>query len=654
MKLTKGFRGKYFSLAAILACSSTVILAQNINSLHSHEMKAVNTLASDKESETDESISLDTILVSAIKDKKSKEFSSSRTLKSSNTSTDLVTVISNEEIELKGFQTLPALLNSVSGIMQTSTGGAGQPTAIYFRGLNSAHTLVLIDGIRVNDITGLNGANTELIDMFNVDRVEIVRGAQGGVWGADASAGVINIITKRPKNGVSSNVGVEFGSNSWQKYSGGFAYANDIFDISLGASYLNTDGISAAAPRKSSPNYGIDTKELDWEKDKFESRTLHLKSGVNINEENRLEFAIRNTKSEIHYDGGAGVDKTDYADNYGPYFNFVRTNFYSLGYIGDFEKNKVNIRANYSTFKRSQYGGYNGDTYEIFASDEFNYYEDDVLVLGAGYQKEKVTKSAGSKLPYDSQDSKNIYASNSNSFGDFIFSQSLRYDIHDKFDNKLTGKVGLRYNMYNDWFVMASYKTGYKTPTLYQQTYGVTANLDAEKVSGYEVTVGNEIFDITYFDTRVKDAIEFDGWYPNDYYYNLKGKSKFKGVELNARYDVLDSLLAEFSYTYLDAKDSNGEKIARRAKHKVAGSLLWFVNNNINMNLRGVYTGSRYDTNNVQTGKYFLADYTFNYLANENINVYFKVQNLFDKYYQEVDGYGTYGRSFYFGVRAGF
>lgn len=649
----RGFRGKYFSLAAILACSTGVALASEVSSIKANDEDAKMVLASDKEGES-EDIDMETIYITAVKKKKAKEFSSSRTLKQTNKSTELVSVITNEEITLKGFQTIPQVLNSISGISTSSNGGAGQISAAYTRGLHSAHTLVLIDGIRVNDITGLNGAQIELIDMFDVERIEIVKGSQSGVWGADASAGVVNIITKKAKRGVSANTNVEFGSNSWQKYNGGFGFSNEIFDISFGASYIKTKGISAAAPTKNSADYGTRAEDLGWERDGFESSSLHVKSGVNITDNDRLEFFIRNTKSKIHFDGGAGVDEEDYG-TFGEYFNTVNTNLYSLGYVGDYNKHKINVRANYSGFRKKFYNGYIGSEYEIYASDEFNYFNNSTLFFGAGYLKDKVERSAGAKLPYNSQENEYLFLSNSNQLGNFIFSQSLRYDDYNRFDDRLTGKIGLRYNFYNDWFVLGSYKTGYKTPTLYQQTYGVTSNLDAEKTKGYEITFGNKNFDITYFDIHVKDSIEYDGTsYPNDYYYNLKGKSQFKGIEVSTRAEFFDKFLAEVSYTYLDAKDSSGKDISRRPENKIDASFIWFVNKNINMNLRTSYIGKRYDINGIQTGKYFLSDFVINYESDKNIDFYLKVNNLFDKYYQEVDGYGTYGRSLYFGVRAGF
>jgi vitamin B12 transporter len=653
LRLFRGYKGKYFSLAAILACSAGVSLEANNVSLETKKYEVAQNFASEKEAETKEE-ALGTIHVIAdIEKKKSYEQSSLRTLKQKSHTTDTTEIITGEEIEIKGFQNIVEALNSVAGISSTANGGYGQSNSLYLRGFDSKHTLVLIDGIRVNDASGLSGAQIELIDLYDIDRIEIVKGAQSGVWGSDASGGVVNIITKTKKQGFSGDILTEFGSNDWQKFAGSFGYANKVFDISLSLLSLQTDGISAAAPKKSDVGYG--DKDLNWEKDGFENTIVHVKGGVNLSDDDRLEFFIKKGKSENHFDGGAGVDAKDY-DNlygYGEYFNTIRTSLYSVGYIGAHEKHKIDAKVNYGDFKRSFYGGYVGRTYEAYASDELSYIGDGSLLFGLGYLKDEVKLSAGAKFPNDSQDDKYIFATNSNKLGDFITSQSLRFDARDTFEDKLTFKVGAKYNFYKDLFIYASYKTGFLAPNLYQQNYDASNSLEAESSSGYELSVGTQNFLLTYFDQQIKNAINYGGWYPNDFYYNIEGKSRFKGIEVSANYQLSD-ILGELSYTYLDAKDANGNKIARRPRDKVEASLSWFLSDTLFMNIKGSYVGSRHDTNEVQTGKYFLADYTVNYDVGKRINLYFKIHNVFDKYYQEVDGYGTLGRSFYVGTRGSF
>lgn len=131
--------------------------------------------------------------------------------------TSNINVITKQDLEEKNFTTVTQALNTVSGINFSSNGGLGQATSVYLRGQSSKKVLVLIDGIRYNDITGLSGAPFENLMIEDIQQIEIVKGAQSGVWGADATAGVINIITSKPKDGVHASMIAEYGSYATKK-----------------------------------------------------------------------------------------------------------------------------------------------------------------------------------------------------------------------------------------------------------------------------------------------------------------------------------------------------------------------------------------------------------------------------------------------------
>ena len=110
--------------------------------------------------------------------------------------TSNVEVITKDEIEEKHFTTVTEALNTLPGISITSNGGLGTSSSVFLRGFTSSRILVLIDGIRYNDVTSSSGAPFEHLMIGDIEQIELIKGAQSGVWGADASAGVINIITK--------------------------------------------------------------------------------------------------------------------------------------------------------------------------------------------------------------------------------------------------------------------------------------------------------------------------------------------------------------------------------------------------------------------------------------------------------------------------
>ena len=131
--------------------------------------------------------------------------------------TSNVEVITKEEIEERHFTTVSEALNTLSGINVTSNGGLGKGTSVFMRGFDSQRILVLIDGINYNDFTGISGAAFEHLMITDIERIEVIKGAQSGIWGADANAGVINIITSSAKEGTNSNILTEYGSYNTKK-----------------------------------------------------------------------------------------------------------------------------------------------------------------------------------------------------------------------------------------------------------------------------------------------------------------------------------------------------------------------------------------------------------------------------------------------------
>ncbi|NCB13690.1 MAG: TonB-dependent receptor, partial [Erysipelotrichia bacterium] len=153
--------------------------------------------------------------------------SATKTTQSIKDVTSNVDVITAQEIEDRKFTTVSEALNTLAGVNVTSNGGIGKSTSVFIRGFDSQRVLVLIDGINYNDFTGLSGAAFEHLMITDIERIEVIKGAQSGIWGADANAGVINIITSSAKEGTNSSILTEYGSYNTKKLS-----------ISLVASFL--------------------------------------------------------------------------------------------------------------------------------------------------------------------------------------------------------------------------------------------------------------------------------------------------------------------------------------------------------------------------------------------------------------------------------
>lgn len=565
--------------------------------------------------------------------------------------TESTTLITSQELEESHVQTLGEALSKFGNIAFTNSGGAGKSTSMFLRGMDTKRTLVLIDGVRFNNPTSsINPIQYQHILVNDIERIEIIKGAQSGVWGADASAGVINVITKSAKKGTHVSVNLQTGSFNTQQGSVQLSHMTDSFDLTAGISRIKTEGFSAAGPKQTNSNYGIRAEDLGWEDDGYTNNTYNLKLGLNITDQDRVEASYKRIDASLEYDNtGADATKLEKTDN----------RFYSLAYKHKDKVNDLFLQYNNAYFNNIV-SNFKGNTQEISIQDRINYREDSFVRLGASYQKFEHEKAQSSTTDKD-YSNRAIYLSNYNksaellSFGNTIFTQSLRHDNYSVFEDKTTGKLGLKQFIYdNDIYISTNYGTAYNVPLLTQLygTYGNTA-LKPEETETIDFTLGNDKLTLTYFENQVTDMIEWSA----GGYYNSLGKSNIKGVEIAYKDDFFDVLTVNLNGTYLDAKNADGQLLSRRPKRQLDGNIFYYISDDLNIGLNAQYIGARYNSSsnqNTQTGKYTLFNAVVNYEVNNNFSLYAKVDNLTDKYYQIVDGYSTAKRSFYAGLNAKF
>ena len=245
-----------------------------------------------------------------------------------------------------------------------------------------------------------------------------------------------------------------------------------------------------------------------------------------------------------------------------------------------------------------------------------------------------------------------------------ILTQSIRRDIYKAFDSKTTGKIGLKriHKNIDGLITSINYGTAYNVPTinnLYDAMSG-NPNISPESTKSWDISTEWRGFKITYFDTEVEDMLDFvsiydaDGNWIGGRYDNLKGKSKIKGVEVEYQTNIGEDLLISTSYTNLDAKNKEGKTLRRRPKESFKMAIDYYGIDKLHIGLEGEYIGKRYsldDEQGVQTGRYTTANFTANYQATPQLNLYGRVDNITDKNYQTIDGYSTSPRAFYAGMR---
>lgn len=643
-----GFKGKYFTLAAITATVSASLLSAE--ALAINETIFVSKNAKEKEAQELDEESPTVVISKKIKPKKVDFFSANKTPTISTNLTDNIKIITSEELKLKGVSTLHEALSLE--VFSTNLGGTGQTSQIYLQGMSHKYTHFLIDGIRINDPAGTSGANIDHILLDDVERIEIIKGAQSGVWGADAVSGVINIITKDPTLGIGANVGLEMGRYGHLHGTSGLSYAGKNSGIGVSVSRLLKDGPSTMSKK------GESLKGL--EDDPYRNTTVNITGYHWLNTDNKIRFQYRDINSFTHYDGGSSSDKDQ--SSYEEKGSNLTWDYYR-------ESHNITTSIFRTDLKREYFSNYGDSEFKgkstgIEIKDAWRYDLDGSIIFGFSYKKD----SSEEKNLKEDYKNTGIFANNTYRFNTpneylnrLVLTQALRYDhykpsVSENY-NKTTGKIGARYDLTSDISVYINFGTAFRAPFLTEMIN--SEKLDPEKAKNYNVGIDFWQFNVNFFQNEVKNMI--DGWWDPvtwDFgYKNVPGKTKTKGVEVSYSDVWTDYLLGGGSFTYIDAKDVKKERLERRPLYQATGFVTYVPIKDIKLTGIGKYIGSRIDEDysdylnpkEVQTGKYFIADFRASYDIDKNWEVYARVDNVLDKEYQEVYGYTSLGRSFYAG-----
>jgi vitamin B12 transporter len=560
--------------------------------------------------------------------------------------TSNVEVITSSELESKHITNLTDAINLASGISFSRDGGLGQPTKINIRGMHQTNTLVLIDGVRFNDITNSDGVSFEFLDMYDVARIEVIKGAQSGIWGASASGGVINIVTKKSAS-IQEKISLLYEKGSFNSEKTGFNLLTSSENgyIKAGFTKVKTDGFSAQT---------FDNRDLeDLEKDDFSNTTSYVGAKVNLSSSDSIELNTRKIDAKGEYDAyQLPDDETRVYDS--------KINILSFNYEHTKAKYDLNIYTQKSDFDRNYPNDfttkYKGSTNTFGFKSKIDYRTNDFLIVGS---ETNTHEDEGLEKEYTN---KAYFLTNINRFKNTIFTTSLRKDNNDKFGEHTTGKIGLK-QLYKEMYVSMNYGTAFKAPSLnqlYTPFYG-NGELEAEETKAYDINFGYKGLTLSYFENKIDNLISFHATtYQN---INIEGESVIKGYEVNYK-KPLHTFLLSLNYTSIDAKDKDDNLIGRIPEENLKVSIDYFGIKKFNFNLSANYVGERYDRNystfnsptpnGEQTGKYTVINSVIDYRYNKNTNLYLKIDNIGDKKYQVVDGYSTSPRAYYVGINAKF
>jgi vitamin B12 transporter len=565
-----------------------------------------------------------------------------------------ITVIRRDEIERRQTTVISDLLATTPGVTVTRNGGVGGFTGVRIRGADAEQTLVVIDGVRVNDPSS-PGGGFDFANLLSssVERIEVLRGPNSVPWGSQAIGGVVNIVTGQPRDGLQARAAAEYGYADTGFLNAGISGARGGLSGALSGGYLRSDGISTAASGterdgyrqygasgrlgyEAVPGVGVDLRgyyadsrtELDGfpapsftlgDTDEYSTtRELYGYAGLHANladgrATNRIAFTI------------ADVDRDNYDPASGPEPSFIgRGRSERYEYQGDFRPlDAVRIVAG-AEHETSRYA----DDIESYSVGVTSVYGELILKPVAG-----LTVSGG-----------------------------IRNDDHDAYGSQTTLGADAALALPTGTTLRASYGEGFKAPTLYQ-LYGPFgfADLVPETARNYDAGIeqsfieGRARVSATYFNRRTSNQIDFD--LVSFTYANI-ARTRAQGVELTLALRPVDALNLTANYSYIDSENrsdgaNRGNDLARRPRETLSATVDYRFPFGVSVGATVSHVGDSFDdaANRSRLDGYVLASIRGELPIGERLAIYARVDNLTDQRYQVVRGYGTYGRAAYGGVR---
>lgn len=560
----------------------------------------------------------------------------SKTESTSSNMTSGHTVLTSEDLDGQMTGNVIEALRSVPGVFINQTGGPGGQASIYIRGSEVRHVLVLIDGVKVNDPSTLdkqfNAANLSSLD---IEKIEVIKGAQSVLYGSDAIGGVINIITK--KGEPKQRVGLEIGFQT--QVDGALSVVRDRSVTYVNAVAAQGDGISSK--KDGAENDGFLKKgltinhshflgeiEADWmfkvlddfvEIDGFDTSLKFVDDEESYTKTNQQLF-----KQGLKYEDSFGTLKHILS------VNRTKREFYTLDVVEDeYELTKSQgetVTNNVSLLKRLARG-----EYVIGFMHEYETFEQ------TGFDQRKINLSS-------------LYGSVNHTLKDYFFNLGLRADNHEIFGTVATYNVGLGKKYSGRRSLKFNAATGFKAPTMYQlfvprEGVSQVANKDLqpEKSNTLDLTyskMGKNNYEVSIFNSHIYDYINFS----SDGYFN-SGSFTSTGLEVSMS-QKLDKLKFKEGVTVSKLSLSSDQKVLRRPQEKIDFRFDYQMSDYSSFRLDWVWIGNRFDQTDSQDivtlDAYDLLNTSLNY-SDKGVDYQLGVNNVFDREYTDIFDYGTLG-----------
>ncbi|QYM72101.1 TonB-dependent receptor [Pseudochrobactrum sp. Wa41.01b-1] len=587
-----------------------------------------------------------------------------------------VTVITGKQLEQNQVRYVADALRMVPGFAVSRSGSKGGMTNIRVRGAEANHLLVMVDGVEMNAASG-DAYDFGALQAEDIDRIEILRGPQSAFWGSNALAGVVNIITKGGKrDGFKISGTTEAGSqNSWL---GGVLLQGgaENYDMALAASYRRTKGFNIS--------------NIGDEKDGDENLTLNGKVNIDLSETAKLDATLRYVKNRTDLDNSFfPMDPVESLDTYSKTNELLGSIGLTWTALDEALTQKLRFSGSDKQFEYTSHqpvsenkgSRYKASYQATYAFDTPSFADAHHKITGGvEWQQERFRQVATendlsnpwmdpTQFEHHKRSMYSFIGEYNGEFADqFFVNLGLRHDVNKDFDDATT------FSLSGAWAIPdtnarlhSSVGTGVTNPTFYEQfgfSEGFVGNPDLkpEKSLGWDIGLEYAFFDgllvtdVTYFKQNLREEIStiYTGWSPTGVE-NLDGKSKRHGVELAATLNLFYGFTAGGAYTYTSSRNPDGTEAVRRPRHSGSVNVAYtFYEDRARLFGEAVFNGEMKDTGLRTLDKYTVVNIGGSYKFTDKLEGYARIENLFDKKYQEVYGYNTPGRGAFAGLKASF
>jgi vitamin B12 transporter len=592
-----------------------------------------------------------------------------------NGTSKVITVISAAQIQQNAGRTIAQLLNEQAGLsLPGALSNLGTVPSIYMRGAASGRTLILLDGAPVGDPSMIsNEFDLNLVPLNQVERIEILKGAQSTLYGSDAIGGVINIITK--SKGAPFVTGA-LSNGSYGTKQGNLQFNSNInkLNFTIGFENQNADGFSSAKDI---------TNKANFDKDGYQNNSYFVKAKYQIDTLWNVQLSSRKTAYTSAIDYGGFMDDKD---------NEFKNATTMSGLVLKYKKAKTNfqLQYQYTTQDRTYLNDSADRTHTIFEDNQYAGTTHFVDAFLSTPIHKNIQWIVGSDFRYGSYnqtyESISQYGPYNDVFKDtFQFQNALytsvlindnakkwllelggRYNNHNRFGNNQTFTFNPSYALTDQVRLIASVSTGFKAPSLYQLSYNdqLKAETSFNTELGISFRKGQVFARAVYYNRNIKNGIDYN--YIDYNFFNFI-QQKVNGLEIEIQHPITEQHVFSLNYTLMNGEETNQNRITttdtitynyllKRPKHSLNAQWNYAINSKWNATITGRFISERKDVGgyaspDVTLSYYTLLNAAIQYKWSKRVVVFANGQNLLNDTFSEVNGYNAIGRMVQFGIR---